>query len=607
MYLVDTRVACRNIAPGRADAPPISGRKPEQKAAGNVDRAADVAYTRKVASSHQTGTRERGPAAHKAGPAPARWAETYAELTAAQQRGPLEPADLERLAMAAYLTGHDAESTELLGRAHQECLQRGDAIRAARCACWIAFSLITQGERAAAGGWIARAERVLDEGHHGECGERGYLLVLQGVRLVGQGDIAGAHTNFVQAADIGGRVGDRDLQNLARQGCGRALIQLGEIARGMALLDEVMVAVTAGELSPVISGTIYCSVISVCFDTFDIRRAREWTEALARWCESQPDAFPYRGQCLVHRAEILRLGGVWPDAMDEALRACACLARPARPAAAIGAARYQVAELHRLRGEFAEAEEAYRQASEAGRTPHPGLAQLRLAQGRIDAAKAAICRVVDDVRDPRGRAHVLAAAVEILLAADDVVTARHAADELTRIAAVRDTPFLQALSAQSTGAVLLAEDDAKAALVALHEALSIWRDLEAPYETARVTVSIGLACRALGDADSAQIEFDSARRAFEQLGAVPDVARVDRLAAAAPSAAGAGGLTAREVQVLQAIASGRSNRAIAGALGISEKTVARHISNIFTKLDLSSRAAATAYAFQHNLVEREPT
>jgi DNA-binding NarL/FixJ family response regulator len=526
------------------------------------------------------------------------WEHTYEQLSAAGRTKPLEAPDLERLGIAAYLIGKDDESADVLARAHQVFLSGGEPRRAIRTAFWLVFILMNSGEGARSAGWLARADRLLEEAG-GDCVERGYLLVPRGVRHVRTGELAAGAATFGEAAEIGERFGDPDLANLARQGQGRALIALGEIARGTTLLDEVMIAVTSGELSPIVSGTIYCSVISACFDMFDIRRAHEWTEALNHWCASQPDLVPYRGECLVQRAEIMRVHGIWPDALEEARRACECLAQiPRHPA--IGAAHYQVAELYRLRGESAKAEEAYAAAGEAGRTPHPGLALLRLAQGRKDAAKAAISRAVEEARDRRARSRMLAAAIEILLAAGDVAQARAAADELSAIASGVDTPFLRAMASQGAGAVLLAEGDANNALTSLREACTLWRELPAPYEAARARLLAALACRALGDADSAVMELNAARQGFVRLGAAADVARLDALTTAAKGTA-AGQLTVREIEVLKLIASGKTNRAIADELEISEKTVARHVSNIFTKLDLSSRAAATAYAFKHGL------
>jgi DNA-binding CsgD family transcriptional regulator len=376
------------------------------------------------------------------------------------------------------------------------------------------------------------------------------------------------------------------------------LIRLGKTAEGVMLLDESMVAVTADEISPIIVGGVYCSVIAACRDIFDLRRAQEWTAALNDWCASQPDAVHLRGFCCVHRAEMMQLHGAWPDAMREAERACDRLAEPpVHPAA--GEALYQQAELHRLRGDFAKAEDAYRQASQFGRKPYPGLAQLRLAQGQVDAATAAIRRVLDEsphYTKPR----VLPAYVDIMLAAHDVPAARAAAEELTAIAAELDAPFLRAVSAQAIGAVLLAEQDARGALTALRRAWTLWRELDAPHDAARTSVLVAIACRALGDDDGVNMELDAARQIFTQLGAAPELGRLEELARERTPKA-IGGLSAREVQVLRLVATGKTNRAIAAELRISEKTVARHISNIFVKLGLSTRAAATAYAYQHDL------
>jgi len=527
-----------------------------------------------------------------------RWGEAYAQLSAADRDAPLDPDDLERLATAAFLLGRDDDSSVYLERAHQLSLDRDDYERATRCAFWLGFGLADRGEQARAGGWFARARRVLDDVGH-ECVEQGYLLLPEGLRQIAAGDFEAAYEAFRAASAIGDQFRDPDLVAVARQGEGRALIRQGSVREGVSLLDEVMVAVTAGEVSPVVMGTVYCSVISACQEIFDLGRAHEWTDALSDWCEMQPDLVPYRGQCLVRRAEIMQLHGAWADALAQARQAAERLANPPGQSGRASAF-YCQAELHRLRGEAVEAEDAYRRASEAGQRLQPGLALLRLAQGRTDVALAAIRRMEDEARERRVRPPVLAALVEIALAAGDIVAAHAAADELSSIAADLEVPFLDALSGQARGAVLLEEGDFKQALAELRASWSGWERIEAPYNAARVRTLIGCACRMLGDDDGAAMEFAAAASAFRRLGAAVDLARVEELGHSM-DASPAGGLTARELQVLRLVAVGKTNRAIAGDLTISEKTVARHVSNIFTKLGVSSRAAATAYAFRHDL------
>src|SRR5262249_15017628 len=350
------------------------------------------------------------------------WRETYERLSAIDQASPLDPPQLLELAMAAYLIGKDSESFATLIRAHQGFAARRELRQAGGIAARIASILMNSGDVAQAAGWMARAARLLDESGE-RCAERGYLFLPAARQALMSGDIESARAKFAEAVDIGEQFGDVDLVSLARQGLGRTLIERGDVERGVALLDEGMVAVTAGEVSTIIAGIIYCSVLSACSDLSDLGRAREWTQALTRWCTTQPDMVPYRGECLVHRAEIISLQGVWPDALNEALLACERLSDPpGRPA--FGAALYQLAELHRVRGDLDKAEDAYRKSAESGRSPYPGLALLRLAQGRRDDATAAIRRVLQEAPHQRGRSKILGAAVEIMLASGDVATAR---------------------------------------------------------------------------------------------------------------------------------------------------------------------------------------
>jgi DNA-binding NarL/FixJ family response regulator len=386
----------------------------------------------------------------------------------------------------------------------------------------------------------------------------------------------------------------------ARHLQGRSLLHKGGIASGLALLDEAMVAVSAGEVSPVMTGLLYCSVIQACQRFYALSRAREWTAALAQWCDKQPEMVAFTGTCLVHRAEILQLRGAWQEAIEEARRACKRFSQGTDPSPP-GTALYQEAEVHRLRGEFAEAQAAYRAASQEGCEPQPGLALLLLAQGRTDAAVAAIRRVVGITTDRLQRISLLPAYVEIMLAAGDVGGARNASRELQEAAQTFESEVLRAIAAHARGAVELGENP-RGALASLRLAFQSWQQAEAPYLAARVRVLLGLACRALGDEESGALELDAARTVFSQLGAAPDLARADALLAQGTASGSAHGLTPRELQVLRLVAAGKTNKKIAVELILSEKTVDRHVSNIFTKLDVPSRAAATAYAYEHKLI-----
>jgi DNA-binding CsgD family transcriptional regulator len=527
------------------------------------------------------------------------WADAYAALSLADQSSSLAVEDLELLGTAAYLLGRVEDCLRALQRAQQLHAEAGESRRAARCAFWLAFHLGSRGELAQAGGWLARANRLLEHEPQ-DCAERGLLLLSIAVQHIVAGDNATARELAARAAGIGRHAGNADLVALALQVQGRALVRLGRVGEAMAAFDEAMVAVVAGELSPVVVGTVYCSMLEACQEILEWRRAREWTQALTAWCAKQPDMVTFSGRCLVHRAEILHLHGAWPESVEEARRAGERLASAA-DSWATGAAFYRQAEVYRVLGDFTAAEDAYQQASRWGRQPQPGLALLRLAQGRTDAAQAAIRRLVAETTDRLGRAKLLPAQVEIMLAVGDLQAARDAADELTEIAERYDTLALRAVADYARGAVLLAEGDARAAVVALRGAWQAWQELEAPYEATRVRVLVGLGCRALGDEEAAAMELEAARAVFAQLGAAPDLARLEALAHR-EAAWKAHGLTERELQVLRLVATGATNHAIASQLFVAEKTVDRHVSNIFTKLGVSSRAAATAYAYQHRLL-----
>lgn len=538
---------------------------------------------------------ERGRAAYDR----RQWPDAYALLAEADAARPLGGEDLERMSIAAHLLGREEDSIALLERRHHEALAAGDPRAALRAAFWLVSIVMQRGEPERAGGWAARAHRLIEDCPD-DCVEQGYVAVLTALQAVGAGDWAAARDHFERGVAAGVQHHDADLETLARHGAGRALLQSDHPADGLALLDDVMVDLTARELSPIVIGIVYCSVLEACLDGFEVRRAREWTAALTRWCEDQPDMVPYRGQCLAYRSEVMRVQGAWPDALEEGRRAYEILSRPP-PHPALGPAVYQLAEAHRLRGEFALAEERYREASRWGRPPEPGLPLLWLAQGRVAAAEAAIRHVMDEAQDRATRSRLLPAFVEIALAAGDSASARRAADELSSIGAALDAPLLRAYAAHAEGAVLLSDGKAREAFAPLREAWSAWQRIEVPYEAARTRVLLARVCRELGDTDTADLELDAARWAFERLGASTDLAAVEALITRTP-AEPASGLTSREVEVLRLVAAGKMNREIAADLVISEKTVARHMSNILGKLQLPSRAAATAYAYEQGLV-----
>jgi ATP/maltotriose-dependent transcriptional regulator MalT len=524
------------------------------------------------------------------------WGDAYDALLVADQATALQAHDLDRLATAAYLTGRDLEFHRILERLHRLHVDAGARARAARCAFWLGLTLLFRGQIGQANAWIARGERLIQDE---EWVERGYLLVPIAALQVHEGHAQAGHATADEAVAIGERFGDADLTAAARHLQGHALIQQGEVAAGLKRLDDTMLAVVANELSPIMTGLLYCSVIELCQQVYALGRAREWTSAFSSVCDQQPEMLAFSGICLVHRAEILQFQGAWPDALVAACRACERAERAGRKPP--GAAFYRQAEIHRLCGEFEKAEDAYRSASELGCEPQPGLALLRLAQGRTDAASTAIRRLNSATRDRLRRARLLPAHVDIMLAIGDVEDARHARDELRAFAQTFDTDVLRAVVAQADGAIALAEGNPDAALDPLRCAFELWERLAAPYEAARVRVLIGRACRALGDEEASGLEHQAARSVFERLGARPDLARLDAPIpfVEQPSKRR---LTTREFDVLRLIARGRTNKEIADTLCLSERTIDRHVSNILGKLDVPSRAAATAYAYHYKLL-----
>lgn len=523
-----------------------------------------------------------------------RWGEAYEVLSDAESSGGLAPPDLELLATATSLRGDAAAAVDILTQAHSTYLADDDQVGATRTAGWIALELLDLGDVYRSGAWVARGIRLADALTE-PSSVAGLVRVVPALSELMTGNTDEAVRRFEEIAAIADRFHDRELAAIASLGRGQCLIAAGTAAEGLVCFDEAMAAVTAGEVSPIPSGIIYCAMIGTCRIAFDLRRAIEWTSALDRWCRRQPGLVAFTGHCHAHRAALFLLHGAWTEAYSAAQLAESRF-RAGDHGAAWGAP-YQLAEVERMRGEFRAAEKHYQQAGETPWEPQPGLALLHLAEGRASLAQAEIRRSAAGA-DTGTRRHLLPAVVEIELAAGDVVAAKEAADELVTLNRSAPTPMLAALAAFAAGQVLLAEGDPSAAFSELRAADVAWRALDAPFESARCRMLMGRALLALGEDESAVAEFEAARGVFAELGAAPALAELTELAGDSRP----GPLTPREVEVLRLVSTGLTNRGIAGQLSLSEKTVARHLSNIFGKLGLSSRAAATAYAYEHGLV-----
>jgi DNA-binding CsgD family transcriptional regulator len=528
------------------------------------------------------------------------WHDAVDALRHADEQTPLELADLWLLAWAAGLCGRESDSFAAFERIYHAQVDEHPKV-AFRAAFWLGFRLMHLPEQRSRGqGWLGRAERCLERLPQ-PCVESGYMEIPRIREHFFAGRYVEALELATRAADLGSSLGDQDLGAFARNLQGRVLLRQGARDAGLKLLDEAMLAVTAGELAPNITGIIYCSAIESCQAVFELERVREWTESLRGWCEAQPQLRAFSGACMVSRAEILELAGKWPEALDEARRAAKDLFE-AYGSRAVGEALYRQAEIHRLRGELADAEVRYGEASQTGRDPQPGLALLRLAQGRTDVAVQALRRATGAITLPLARAKLLPALVDVLLTAGNLEEARVSATEFENIAATFGGEALGALAARARGAVELAGGDAAAAVPPLRSAFEALQQLGAPYLAAQARALLACAYQALDDEDGARLEMSAARHAFEQLGALTDVQLVDLRAAGAGAKPSVGGLSARELEVLRLVASGKTNKLIAVELCLSEKTVDRHVSNILAKLNVPSRSAATAFAYENKLV-----
>ncbi|CAN5311189.1 LuxR C-terminal-related transcriptional regulator [soil metagenome] len=523
------------------------------------------------------------------------WAEAYEEFRTFDPSR-LTPQDLDSLANAAWWLSRTDESIAARQKAYAGYAAAGEDRPAAFAAGLLSMEHFLRGEPAVGGGWLRRAQRHLRDQQ--ECVEHGFLAMLEANIAGVSGELDAAMGLAQRATEIGQRFGHRDLSAMAIHTEGLVLIAAARVAEGMALLDEAMTSVVAGELGPYWTGAIYCGVLHACLELGDLRRASEWSEAASAWCESLPPESPYPGLCRIYRAEVANIRGAWQDAEIEASRASEELMRFNPMAAA--EAFYQTGEIRRRIGNFAGAGEAFARAHELGFDPQPGMALLRLAQGKPTAALSTLRLAV--AGHPGGklrRARLLAALIDVALTANDIDTARRASEELDTIAASFGTPATDAGAATARGALRLADGDVGGALESLRQASATWQGLRLPYEAARARMMYGIALRRAGDEDDALLELSAARAAFDRLGAAPDARKAAELLAERAELPKS--LTQREGQVLRLVAAGKTNREIAADLVISEHTVARHLQNIFAKLDVGSRSAATAFAFEHSL------
>ena len=507
----------------------------------------------------------------------------------------LEPADLRALSTAAYLVGDTETSVRALQRSFEVHTDGGESRAAARDALELTFILDALGNEAASRGWLARAERVL-ESEPEDVPERGFLQMHQMFHHIFSDQFEAGFELAVKVTEAGRRHHEGDLVAIGLVCQGRMMLYSGRVPDGLGLLDEAMAGVAAGEVSPIMVGRVYCTMIDACQELNDYRRMTDWTRLLTTWCEHQQGLVPYTAQAATHRAQIMRAQGAWSDALEELAQAEARYESSAM-GSAVGDVHYERAEILRLTGDLDAAAAAYAAADEHGRDPQPGVSLLWLLQGRVDSSAAAVRRLLDEVPDPVHRSRVLPVAVQVLLAAKDVDGASDAVDELEQVAASFASAALSAEAGYARGSVCLAQDDPAAALPHLRKAWRGWLDLGARYEAAWARTRIGQAFRAMDDEDSAAAELAVAGRTFAELGARLAEQEVEQLLGRARP----DGLTARELEVLRLVAAGMTNPQIAAELFLSEKTVARHLSNIFGKTNVKSRTEAAAYAFQHQL------
>jgi DNA-binding CsgD family transcriptional regulator len=529
----------------------------------------------------------------------ARWDDACLEFLAADAEHELGVEDLELLGEAAQLTGRHDEAVSALERAFELRAAATDLAAAATAAFWLYSEFMYASEFARAGGWMARlgdlAERL-------NAAEPGWLSIAAAHRYIAQQQYDDARAVLTGALAQARESGEIDLETFAMLLTARSLLLAGRLQEGLARMEDAMLRVTSGRTSPRMTSMLYCAAIGTCEEeAWELARAQEWARALERWMSSLPTLFggAFLDNCRVYRAVLKRRRGQLAEARAELELAVSNLTE-GNGVLVAGHACYELGEVHRLLGQDDAAELAYRRATSLGASVQPGLALLRLRQGNASTAAHGLHRAVAEATRAPARGRLLPAVVTIALATDDVAQAKQALTELERLTQILSSSALDAEYARAQGEVALAAGRPEAALPHLRRCADTWRRLSAPYETARTCMLIARACRALGDEEGAQLELESARELFAELGAIPELRDVESLLESVGPAPG--GLSEREIEVLRLVAAGMTNHAIATQLYISERTVHRHVSNIFAKIGVNSRTAAAAYAVQSGLL-----
>ena len=448
------------------------------------------------------------------------WLSAFEALTAADATGSLDGLDLERRGISAYLVGEEDAFLRSLERAFEAHMREGDAGAAVRCGFWLGLHHSSVGNPALGSGWFGRAGRALAD-QSDVCAEDGYLLLPKAFAAYADADWERCLEEADAAVAVAEQFMDGDVLAMALHIRGRARLRLGHVNDGLADLDEAMVHVISGALSPPVTGSVYCGALGACRDLLDMDRVREWSAALERWCDQQPEMVAYSGECRAFRAEVSLTRGEWDSAIKEARRVHERFKAGRRPGSE-GFALYLLGEAYRLLGDFTEAEDAYRSAAAAGREPQPGLALLRLAQEQPAAAAAAIRHALAELESDPRRVHLLPAYVEILVAVGDLEAARGACTQLLEVLTGTVGPYADAVRAQAQGLVALAAGDSQVALGCLRTALTNWRASGVPFEEARTRLLIGRACRSLGDEHGCAVERAEAERILRELGALHD-------------------------------------------------------------------------------------